>query len=198
MVQWFARAVSDMGCDVYTFPVNSGDGVHPLKCEASDEEKLVAQKQEKEQARTEQQQAAITGAKTSEPSERLEALSNGQSAANASVADRSVAKLEREASTFYVPAIAMKAAEALQQGLKAFSRKRTVASLFERAANMANLQRQKTRLNKQGLKQAIVSFNLLEKVTPILRATALFGCFFNACLGACHYACALLAGFYAR
>ena len=35
---------SDMGCDSYLFPEGSGDGVHPLVCEASEEEKLVAQK----------------------------------------------------------------------------------------------------------------------------------------------------------
>ena len=35
---------SDMGCDKYAFPVGSGDGVHPLVCEASDEEKKVAQR----------------------------------------------------------------------------------------------------------------------------------------------------------
>ena len=32
-----------MGCDSYAFPEGAGDGVHPLKCEASDEEKRVAQ-----------------------------------------------------------------------------------------------------------------------------------------------------------
>lgn len=35
---------SDMGCDTYAFPAGSGDGVNPLKCEASEEEKRVAQK----------------------------------------------------------------------------------------------------------------------------------------------------------
>jgi hypothetical protein len=35
---------SDMGCDVYAFPEGAGDGITPLKCEASDEEKRVAQK----------------------------------------------------------------------------------------------------------------------------------------------------------
>ena len=37
---------SDMGCDTYanSIPAGAGDGVHPLKCEASDEEKRVAQK----------------------------------------------------------------------------------------------------------------------------------------------------------
>jgi len=36
---------SDMGCDTYanSIPAGSGDGIHPLKCEASDEEKRVAQ-----------------------------------------------------------------------------------------------------------------------------------------------------------
>lgn len=34
---------SDMGCDIYAFPVGAGDGKRPLKCEASDEEKAVAQ-----------------------------------------------------------------------------------------------------------------------------------------------------------
>lgn len=35
---------SDMGCDAYAFPPGSGDGVHPLVCEASAQEMLVAQK----------------------------------------------------------------------------------------------------------------------------------------------------------
>ena len=34
---------SDMGCDTYHFLPGSGDGVTPLKCEASDEDKRIAQ-----------------------------------------------------------------------------------------------------------------------------------------------------------
>ena len=35
---------SDMGCDTYAFPAGSGDGVNPLVCEASEEEKRTAQR----------------------------------------------------------------------------------------------------------------------------------------------------------
>ena len=35
---------SDMGCDAYSFPAGSGDGVHPMVCEAPEEVKLQAQK----------------------------------------------------------------------------------------------------------------------------------------------------------
>ena len=40
---------SDIGCDTYanSLPPGAGDGEHPLKCDSTDEEKLIAQKDHK-------------------------------------------------------------------------------------------------------------------------------------------------------